>query len=156
MKKRFNNLRTPFKAWPIAQVASLANSFTTTWLLLPVLLLPVPKQCEEVTFPALTDNFRIKFEERINVLNKTYSLVNLSAICVKNLELEQPALDSLFYTIKRRHWDLKTALRCLPAKQAGCDGRSRGEIGQEGQDETKKDEGKGKGQPRSNIVIQYL
>ncbi|KAI1043049.1 hypothetical protein LB505_007878 [Fusarium chuoi] len=78
--KRFNDLRTPFKAWPIAQIDSLANSFTTTWLL----LVPVPKQCEEVIFPALTDNFRIEFEERINLSNKTYSLVNLSATRVKN------------------------------------------------------------------------
>ncbi|KLP05289.1 uncharacterized protein Y057_7206 [Fusarium fujikuroi] len=78
--KRFNDLRTPFKAWPIAQIDSLANSFTTTWLL----LVPVPKQCEEVIFPALTDNFRIEFEERIYLSNKTYSLVNLSATRVKN------------------------------------------------------------------------
>ncbi|KAF5621743.1 atp-dependent helicase [Fusarium sp. NRRL 52700] len=78
--KRFNDLRTPFKAWPIAQIDSLANSFTTTWLL----LIPVPKQCEEVIFPALTDNFRIEFEERITLSDKTYSLVNLSATRVKN------------------------------------------------------------------------
>ncbi|KAF5255333.1 hypothetical protein FANTH_4 [Fusarium anthophilum] len=67
-------------AWPIGQIESLANSFTTIWLL----LVPVPKQCEEVIFPALTDNFRIEFEERINLSNKTYSLVNLSATRVKN------------------------------------------------------------------------
>ncbi|EWY88424.1 hypothetical protein FOQG_01694 [Fusarium oxysporum f. sp. raphani 54005] len=78
--KRFNDLRTSFKAWPIAQIDCLANSFTTTWLL----LVPVPKQSEDLIFPALTDNFRIEFEERIKLSNRTYSLVNLSATRVKN------------------------------------------------------------------------
>ncbi|KAF4339957.1 atp-dependent helicase [Fusarium beomiforme] len=78
--QRFNDLRTAFKAWPIAPIDVLDNSFTRTWLL----LVQVPSLSEELIFPSLTDNFRIDIEKRIQTPDGTYSLVNLSATRVKN------------------------------------------------------------------------
>ncbi|KAF9771593.1 hypothetical protein IL306_010742 [Fusarium sp. DS 682] len=78
--QRFNDLRATFKAWPIASIDVLDNSFTKTWLL----LVRVPSPSEELIFPSLTDNFRIDMEERIQMPDGTYSLVNLSATRVKN------------------------------------------------------------------------
>ncbi|KAF4965320.1 hypothetical protein FSARC_6866 [Fusarium sarcochroum] len=78
--KRFNNMRTQFKAWPIAPIPGLLNSFTRSWLF----LVPIPKPSEDLIFPGLTENFRIDMEISIQLPDGTYSLVNLPATRISN------------------------------------------------------------------------
>ncbi|KAM0561009.1 hypothetical protein ACHAPJ_003509 [Fusarium lateritium] len=78
--KRFNNMRTQFKAWPIAPIPGLLTSFTRSWLF----LVPIPKPSEDMIFPGLTDNFRIDMGISIQLPDGTYSLVNLPATRISN------------------------------------------------------------------------
>ncbi|RGP62670.1 ATP-dependent helicase [Fusarium longipes] len=77
---RFNERRTPFKAWPIAPIPGLSTSFYTSWLVLVV----VPPPSDDLVFPSLDDNFHVDIEKRIEMPDGTYSLVNLPATRVGN------------------------------------------------------------------------
>ncbi|KAL6917785.1 hypothetical protein ACHAPO_000408 [Fusarium lateritium] len=77
---RFNERRTPFKAWPVAPIPGLATSFHTSWLVLVV----IPQPSEVIVFPSLDDNFHVDFESRIQLPDGTYSLVNLPATRIGN------------------------------------------------------------------------
>ncbi|KAL4722381.1 hypothetical protein ACLX1H_010733 [Fusarium chlamydosporum] len=77
---RFNERRTPFKAWPVAPIPGLATSFHTSWLV----LVKVPQQSEDIVFPSLDDNFHVDFDSRVEMPDGTYSLVNLPATRIGN------------------------------------------------------------------------
>ncbi|KAM0193877.1 hypothetical protein ACHAPQ_010975 [Fusarium lateritium] len=78
--KRFNNLRRPFKAWPIAPIDGLTTSFSTSWLF----LVPAPQPSDDIIFPSLTDSFRIEIAKRIDLPDGTQSLVGLYATRISN------------------------------------------------------------------------
>ncbi|KAH7176495.1 P-loop containing nucleoside triphosphate hydrolase protein [Dactylonectria macrodidyma] len=78
--KRFNEARTQFKAWVIAPIPGLTNSFTKSWLL----LVKIPPISDDVLFPSLTDNFTIDLEAHVERPDGNFSLVHLNATRVQN------------------------------------------------------------------------
>ncbi|KAF5656465.1 atp-dependent helicase [Fusarium heterosporum] len=78
--KRFNDMRRPFRAWPIAPIEGLSTSFTTSWLF----LVPIPGPSEDLIFPSLTDNFHIDIEKRVQLSDETHSLIHLPATRISN------------------------------------------------------------------------
>lgn len=78
--KRFNQKRTPFKAWPIAPIPGLADSFKKSWLL----LVKIPQASDDILFPSLTDRFTIDLKTTVHRHDGKYSLVHLSSTRIQN------------------------------------------------------------------------